>query len=298
MAKVAGERVLLTGASSGIGAALARELGRRGTRLALAARRVDRLEALAAEVEAEGGPRPVVLEADLSVRGAAAGLAERALGALGDVDVLVNNAGGGVGGAHWAVGDGEAARDAYEVNFWSPVALAAALVPRMRERGDGVVVNVTSLAQVLAMWSMGHYASTKAALGIATQSLRLELHGSGVHVLQVVPGPVDTAVQAETRLVPGAAEALARAPLGTPEDLAPRVVRAIERRRKTLVYPRRLAAVYALPFLGRRNMTWLVRRLSRDPRFDPAVPLAVRTGSHGDETARAARAEWEARAGA
>src|SRR3954470_620663 len=91
--------VLLTGASSGIGRELALVLAARGARLAVSARRRERLEALADEVAARGGARPVVVEADLAQRGAAAWVAEEALGALGRLDVLINNAGGGVGGS-------------------------------------------------------------------------------------------------------------------------------------------------------------------------------------------------------
>src|SRR5918999_1577539 len=94
-----GSRVLVTGASSGIGRELARELATRGAVLAIAARRRELLDRLADEIAASGGPRPAVIDCDLSKRGAAAGLAESASDALGRVDVLINNAGGGVGGA-------------------------------------------------------------------------------------------------------------------------------------------------------------------------------------------------------
>src|SRR4051794_11027716 len=97
--------VLLTGASSGIGRELALVLAGRGARLVVAACRRDRLDALAAEIASRGGTRPVVVESDLAQRGAAEALAQEAVAALGRVDVLVNNAGGGVGGSQWAVGD-------------------------------------------------------------------------------------------------------------------------------------------------------------------------------------------------
>src|SRR5438046_10485276 len=97
--------VLVTGASSGIGRELALELGRRGARVAIAARRKERLDEVAEAVAAAGGVRPSVHVADLSERGAAASLAAEAEQALGAVDVLVNNAGGGVGGSQWRVGD-------------------------------------------------------------------------------------------------------------------------------------------------------------------------------------------------
>ena len=289
--------VLLTGASSGIGRELALVLAGRGARLAVAARRTDRLETLAEEIAASGAERPVVVEADLSVRGAAASLAERAVEALGPVDVLVNNAGGGVGGSQWAVGDRDPAREAFEVNYWSPLALVAALVPPMRERRRGAVVNVTSMSQVNTWPVFGAYAATKAALGLSTETLRLELIGSGVHVLEAIPGPVDTAVQGETRLVPGIERMLNRVPLGDPAEMARRIVVALERGRARVIYPRRATAGYVLPTLVRADIRRLAARVVReaDPEIlEATFSLVVRTGSMGDEAPRAAREAWEA----
>src|SRR5437588_10694410 len=146
--RVEGRGVLVTGASSGIGRELAHELGRRGARLAIAARRKELLERVAHDVAAAGGVRPSVHVVDLSERGAAASLAAEAQQALGAIDILVNNAGGGVGGSQWHVGDREEARESFELNLWSPLALTSALVPGMLERARGAVVNVTALAQV------------------------------------------------------------------------------------------------------------------------------------------------------
>src|SRR5207244_4240475 len=130
-------------------------------------------------------------------------LANEAEETLGGIDILVNNAGGGVGGRIAAVADRDEAREAFETNYWSPLALINALLPAMAERGWGAVVNVTSMAQVSTWPGFGGYAATKAALGVATETLAMELTDSGVHVIEVIPGPVDTAVQGETRLAPG-----------------------------------------------------------------------------------------------
>src|SRR4051812_23607736 len=288
--------VLLTGASTGIGRELARALADRGARLVVTARSEERLRSLADEIAAGGRPRPHVVVADLARRGAAAELADQALAALGTVDVLINNAGGGVGGAQWTVGDDDAAREAFEVNHWSPLALTRALVPAMRARGDGAVVNVTSMAQINTWLGFGAYAATKAALGVATETLRLELAGSPVHVLEAIPGPVDTAVQGETRLVPGIDRMLARVPLGDAAEMARRIVTGLERRRPTVIYPRRAALAYALPMLARADSRRLARRVAGE--LDPAaleglLSLVVRTGSQGDAVARQAREAWE-----
>src|SRR4051812_42678601 len=245
--------VLLTGASSGIGRATALALAGHGTRLAVVARREKELQSLAEQITAAGGQPPVVLPADLSRRGVAADVAEQAVNELGLIDVLINNAGGGVGGSQWAVADGEAAREAFEINLWAPLALIGALVPAMRERRRGVVVNVTSAAQTVTWPCFGTYAATKAAFALTTESLRLELQASGVAVVEFVPGPVDTAVQGETRLIPGIDKLLKPLGLGSPDEAARLLVRAIERGHGQVVYPRAAALGLALPGIGRRR---------------------------------------------
>lgn len=287
-----GQRVLLTGGSSGIGQALALELGGRGACLAIVARREDRLQAVADAVVAGGGVRPLVIVADLGERGTAERVARDALDRLGGLDVLVNNAGGAVGGTQVMVSDGDEAREAFELNFWSPVALAAAAVPVMRSQGGGVIVNVTSMAQVMTWPMLGHYAATKAALAQVTETLRLELRGTGVRVIEVIPGPVQTAMQGESRLVPGMGHALDSSPMGEPTTLAKKIVRAIDRPRSRVVYPTPLVLAYLLPAMTRRYMARLARR-ARDE-IDVDDPRVMRSGSFGDPEARQAREAWEA----
>jgi uncharacterized protein len=291
-----GRRMLLTGASSGIGRELARELANRGARLAISARRQHELEALAAEIAGLGHIEPVVIATDLAQRGHAAELADQAVRALGRVDVLINNAGGGVGGQIWVVGDRDEAREAFEVNYWSPLSLTRSLVPPMRDRGEGMVVNVTSMAQVSTWPGFGAYAATKAAFALATETLAMELVDSPVHVLEVIPGPIDTAVQGETRLAPGIERMLRRTPLGDARELARRIVRSMARRDARLIYPSRARVGYVLPALVRRDTRRLATRAAKE--LDPSVrdglaELVVRTGSMGDEVTRQARDAWE-----
>jgi len=279
--------VLLTGASSGIGRALARELVGRTGRLAITARREIRLEDMADELEAGHGTRPVVLVADLAQPGAGTELAERAREAMGGVDVLINNAGSAIQGMQWAAGDGTAARELFETNVWSPLALTAALVPAMRARGEGAIVNVTSLLQVSPFPSFGHTSASKAALALATQTLELELTGSGVHVLEAVLGPVDTPGAFESRLMPGGKQWLHATGLATAEGAARHIVKALEHERRRVVYPRRLSPTYALPVIGRRFARWFTRYA------DPNDLSVRRGGSAGDLECRAMRARWE-----
>lgn len=290
------QRILLTGASSGIGRELGKQLASRGAQLALVARRRPLLEELAAEIAATGPAEPAVLEYDLARRGAAQELATNAQAVLGGVDVLINNAGGGVGGAISSVGDRDEAREAMEVNFWSPLALIGALASPMRQCRHGAIVNVTSGAQVMTWPMFGGYAATKAALATATEALAMELAPSGVRVLEAVPGPIDTAVQGETRLIPGIERMIGRMPLGDAAAMAHRIVVALERGRARVVYPRLVALPLWLPALSRR---FVRRQAARaDSQLDDAtreglMGLVVRTGSMGDDAPRLAREAWE-----
>ncbi len=254
------------------------------------------VESVADEVRALG-PAALALRADISIEEDVIALRDAVVSELGRVDIVVNNAGSGVGGLQWVVGDRDEGRETFELNFWSPLALIQELVPPMRDRGHGAVVNVTSIAQILAMGGLGHYNASKAALAMATETLRLELSGSGVQVLEVVAGPIATGMQGEARLVPGADELLKRAPLGKPDTLARLTVRALERGRKRLVYPRALAGAYNFPFAGRAYVAVGASRFAK--RMTEAdqelLSSVVRGGSSGDPMAQAARETWERR---
>jgi short-subunit dehydrogenase len=281
-------RILVTGASSGVGRELARELSARGATLALSARSEPRLHQLAAEIAAAGGGEPLVLPADLSKRGAAAELAERALESLGRVDVLVNNAGANLHGLQATAGESDDARGLFETNYWSPLSLIRKLVGPMRERGNGLVVNVTSMVQVSPFPGLGHYASSKAALALATQTLRMELRGSGVRAVEIVLGVVDTPGSFENRTLPGAEGWLDGGPIGTVQGAARTIVAALERgRRERVIYPRSIAIGYVLPGLARHFATRFARRVDLD------AVVVRRTGSTGDELQRAQREQWE-----
>ncbi len=286
-----GKTALVTGASSGIGRALAKALAKAGVVLAISARRKQALDTLADEIEKAGGKRPIVLTADLSKRGEAQLLGERAAAALGRVDVLVNNAGVGIGGAQHVVGDDDMARELFETNYWAALALTRALVPAMRQRQFGAVVNVASIGAFAPMPLAGHYCSSKAALSLASETLRLELRGSGVHVFNVQPGPVDTGMLAEMGAVPGAEAFLARMPHGNVDVLAKKIVRGLERGQRALVYPGSLAAMRHLPTVAIRATAFATRSI------DVNETRMLRGGSQGDALAIEARNAFERAAG-
>ncbi len=184
----AGRTVLVTGASSGIGADMARIAGARGARVLLAARSVDALARVAADVEAAGGTARVVA-ADLQADGGAARLAD----AVADetVDVLVNNAGFGALAPFVDAPAGEA--DAMvALNVAALTTLTRALVPPMVARRRGGVLNVASVAAFAPVPRFAVYAATKAYVVSFTEALSDELRGTGVHATVLCPGPVAT----------------------------------------------------------------------------------------------------------
>ena len=178
---------VVTGASSGIGAEIARVLADRGHQVVLVARNETKLADLAAEL----GDRAHVLPADLSDRSARAGLLDR-VAALGLViDVLVNNAGlSTLGPAHRS--DPEAELNVVEVDVAAVVDLCSRVLPGLVDRGRGAVLNVASMAAFQPLPGQATYGAAKSFVLSYTQSLSGELAGTGVGVTALCPGPVDT----------------------------------------------------------------------------------------------------------
>lgn len=178
---------LITGASSGIGEALARCFARDGHRLVLVARGEDRLRALAATLHAEHGTRVDVLPADLAAPGAAAALASALRRKRRHIDVLVNNAGVTEQGAFSAI-SAERHQRVIDLNVSAPTAMLAAFLPAMLARGQGRILNVASIAAFEPVPGLATYAATKAFVLSLTESLAEELRGSGVSVTALCPG--------------------------------------------------------------------------------------------------------------
>lgn len=216
--RLSGARVLITGASSGIGAATAREMARAGARLVLAGRDGRRLEAVAAET---GGR---TLPGDLA--GGVADLARRA----GPVDVLVSNAGAGWAGPLARMPEAAIER-LVTVNLAAPLLLTRLLLPGMIERGRGHVVFVASIAGAVGVREEAVYSATKAGLLIFAEGLRHELHRVGVSV--VLPGVVDTPFF-DRRGTPYARKRPVPVP---PERVARAIVSAVEHDRAETYVP-------------------------------------------------------------
>ncbi|MDB5914304.1 MAG: fabG 5 [Ramlibacter sp.] len=144
--KLTGKTALVTGASVGIGRAIARALAAEGVRVAAAARRLDKLQELEQEIVAAGGPRPVLIRSDLYEEDASRHLARAAVDALGQVDILVNNAGGSRSFKELHVSE-EAWQEAMTLNFHRPRQLADALIDGMVQRGWGRIVCITGKSE-------------------------------------------------------------------------------------------------------------------------------------------------------
>ena len=218
-----GRTALVTGASRGIGAAIAAALDAAGARVAVTARDGARLASVAERLAND----PVVLEADLGDPTTPARIAGEALGALGHVDVLVNNAAAAARAPTTEL-DAALVDTLFAVNVRAPLLLIATLIPSMVGRGRGAIVNLSSVSGLVGTPERAAYAATKGAIDAATRSLARELGPSGIRVNSVAPGVVDTDLWARNKAIPGVVETIEeQTPLGRwgrPDDVADVVV--------------------------------------------------------------------------
>jgi short-subunit dehydrogenase len=200
----AGKRVLITGVSSGVGAALARAMARDGAVLGLIARRRDRLAEVLADCQ-KHSPDSTMWVADLADSASVGPLAQQAAEALGGIDVLVNNA---------AV---------MRVNFFAPMRLTLAVLPQMLSRGAGTIVNVSSVGGRLGIIHESAYCASKFALCGWSESMAVDLHGTGISVKLIEPGPVDTEIWDQ----PGNDDPIYEGPKFPPEEVAEGIIAAL-----------------------------------------------------------------------
>jgi NAD(P)-dependent dehydrogenase (short-subunit alcohol dehydrogenase family) len=218
---VAGKVVIVTGASSGIGAATAQLLASKGAFIVLAARRADMLADVEREITSRGGkafavPTDVTMDADIER------LVRETLAVYGRIDALVNNA--GVGGGHSILADTAVLDRAIAVNLTAPAHLMKAVIPVMLQQGAGSIVNIGSIAGEIAVGAM--YSASKFGLRGLNDAVRREFMGRGIQVTLVEPGYIRTPMTAQrTQNMPG------------PEIVAKAVLQALERPRRKLIVP-------------------------------------------------------------
>lgn len=253
--RIEGSTALVTGASSGIGEAVAVDLARRGATVVVTARREQELEATA-DACRRHAPDSFAVVGDVSRREDCEGAVLAAGERLGGVDIVVNNAGIS---CHKDAADTtvEDVERVMAVNFLGAVYTTTAALPGMLARRRGAVVSVTSVAGYIPNPKESAYGASKAALSLWTHGLAVDLDGTGVHASVVSPGPIETEIWDKDETASSYS-----GPKFPPAVVAAAVARAIEKEIVHLTVPRRYGAVgvmYALPGLGRAVRRGLVR---------------------------------------
>jgi len=229
--RIDGKVVLITGASEGIGAACAAEFAASGAKLALNSRNLEKLRASAPK-DALLVPGDLTLDADRR------SVVERTLTHYGVIDILINNAGAGYYQPSWEM-PMEDARYLMELNFFAPLAMTQLVVPAMRPRRAGMIVNVGSIAGKVPLPWITLYTVSKSALGSLTECQRMELKRDGIRTMIVCPGYVQTSFQKNVRhgQTPERVQNARRFAI-TAETCARAIRHGVERGARTVVTPR------------------------------------------------------------
>ena len=245
--------VLVTGASSGIGRGLGVELARRGAAVGLLARRADTLQEVVDEIEAGGG-RALALPADVTDAHAVSQAADVLRTEFGPIDVLFANAGVG-GSAHAAKLEPAEFAGVIDVNVKGVVNSVTAVIGDMIKRGQGQLVVISSLSAYRGLPKSAAYCSSKAAVSAFFESMRLDLHGSGVDVTIIHPGFIKTPLTAGRK---------ARLPwLMELEYAVKKILKATEARKKSYAFPWQLATIVRAGMIMPIFMyDWISRRNS------------------------------------
>ena len=264
MADVGGQRALVTGASSGIGKAIAFELARKGARVVIASRRFEVLETVVKEIK-DTFPEaviPLAIDCDVTNGKDVRKVIDLCTEHYGGVDILINNAGIGVYGEFERTSL-EDVLSMMEVNFFGPVRFILEVLPMMREAKKGRIVNISSVAAKYGVPYLGAYSASKAALAALGQSLQAELAGSGISILTVYPGYTQTDFFKKEKNVGGADRP--DKPYTSPQKVAKAVVAGIESEKQELILSTEGKALVVfqgfIPWIVRREMERIARQL-------------------------------------
>ena len=245
---------MITGASSGIGRGLAKELARRGAAVGLVARRADTLKELQTEIETAGG-RALAVAGDVRDSSSIKAASDTIANGLGPIDILVANAGIGTSTDGSQV-SGEEVANVISVNVIGAANSVSAVLPQMVERRKGQLVVISSLAAYRGLPKSAAYCASKAAVSAFFESLRLDLAPKGIDVTIIHPGFIKTPLTAgRDAQMPFLMEL---------DDAVRKIANAIERRKKSYAFPWQLATIVRA---GMIMPIWMYDRISRRNSF-------------------------------
>ncbi len=252
-----GKRTILTGASGGIGRALAVELVRAGARVAFAARNADKLAELAADAK-EAGADVIAVPTDITNPDDRRHLVDATVSAFGGVDLLVNNAGVGSWG-HFADSTEEICRTVMEVNFFGPIELTRLAMPHLTNGNQPAVVNVTSMCGRKGMPAWPEYSASKFALVGMSEAWRAEFARFDVDTLTIVPGMTNSGFQNNWLRTDGKADLRFEEGM-PPQFLAAKIVDAIRANKTELVVGKEAKRLLRFNRYFPRLTNWLIAR--------------------------------------
>jgi short-subunit dehydrogenase len=254
--KISGKTVLVTGASSGMGAAIAKAMAKAGGRLLLLARREDALRAVADEITRAGG-QAHIYPVDLANAGSVMEVARRITVEVGTPDIIVNNAGAG----RWLFVDETSPEEAVQmmaVPFFAAFYITRAFLPEMLKRNNGHVVNISSVGSRFVWPGATAYLAARWAVRGFSEALRADLYGTGIRVTLYESGVVESPYWAHN---PGSLERVPKmgllVPALTPEQVGKAIVKGIERNQRLIVIP----FMMRLTYWQHAIMPWLVQWL-------------------------------------
>lgn len=228
--------LIVTGASSGIGAAVGKQFAHQGYRVVLAARRIERLESLADEIEAVGG-QALVVQTDLFQFEDIQNLVAATISQYGQVDVLVNNA--GFGRLKW-LEQLDPAKDIQaqlQINLTATILVAREVLPHMIERRSGHIINMASLGGFVATPTYTTYSASKFGVRGFTEALRREVGVYGIHVTGVYPGGVRTEFKEHTGTDRKTGRTTPASLRLEPEEVAQAILKVVKHPRRTVILP-------------------------------------------------------------
>ena len=222
---LAHKTILITGASQGIGEAAARAFADYPVNLALLARSEQRITALADELNQKPGVKAIAIPTDVSKPEDIQRAVAQTLDAFGQIDILVNNAGVGMSSPVGEI-DYEKGHQLFEVNYWGAIRMTEAVLPGMRARKDGLIINISSIVGRRSMPGISVYCASKFALNAFSESIRVELKPDNVRVVSFYPGVTATNFGDNLLTGPTRVEGKGRAKVTSAEDVGRAIVKA------------------------------------------------------------------------